>query len=120
MWIVPVNSDDCATDWNYNFHGADWVCRCNEGQEQSPIDLDHFGNLEKITTFFILMIGMLSLSFNTDRRTNCKSFSKIICSESESKKMKMMFKINSLELFMILMELSINHLKYKFTLQVFY
>jgi carbonic anhydrase len=50
MWIVPVNSDDCATDWNYNFHGADWVCRCNEGQEQSPIDLDHFGNLEKITT----------------------------------------------------------------------
>ena len=31
--IIPLPSPDCATDWNYNFHGMDWVCRCNEGLE---------------------------------------------------------------------------------------
>jgi len=39
VMIVPLPSPDCATDWNYDQHGADWVCRCNEGLEQSPIDL---------------------------------------------------------------------------------
>ena len=29
--IVPLASPDCAVDWNYNFHGMDWVCKCNEG-----------------------------------------------------------------------------------------
>lgn len=38
--IVPLPSPNCATDWNYNSHGSDWKCRCNEGREQSPIDLD--------------------------------------------------------------------------------
>jgi len=33
MLIVPLPSPDCARDWNYNFHGANWVCRCNEGLE---------------------------------------------------------------------------------------
>ncbi len=37
--IIPLPSPDCVTDWNYNFHGMDWVCKCNEGLEQSPIDL---------------------------------------------------------------------------------
>jgi len=39
VMIVPLPSPDCASDWNYDQHGADWVCRCNEGLEQSPIDL---------------------------------------------------------------------------------
>lgn len=39
--IIPLPSPDCATDWNYNFHGMDWVCNCNEGLEQSPINLPH-------------------------------------------------------------------------------
>ena len=30
---------DCKTDWDYNFHGSDWKCRCNHGFELSPIDL---------------------------------------------------------------------------------
>ena len=29
--IVPLPSPDCSKDWNYNFHGMDWVCKCNEG-----------------------------------------------------------------------------------------
>jgi len=33
MMIIPLPSPDCARDWNYNFHGANWVCRCNEGLE---------------------------------------------------------------------------------------
>jgi hypothetical protein len=31
--IIPLPSPNCATDWNYNEHGADWKCRCNEGRE---------------------------------------------------------------------------------------
>lgn len=33
LMIIPLPSPDCAVDWNYNFHGMDWVCRCNEGLE---------------------------------------------------------------------------------------
>jgi len=39
LLIIPLPSPDCARDWNYNFHGSNWVCKCNEGREQSPIDL---------------------------------------------------------------------------------
>jgi hypothetical protein len=33
LMIVPLPSPDCEKDWNYNFHGEEWVCRCNEGRE---------------------------------------------------------------------------------------
>jgi len=33
MMIIALPSPDCARDWNYNFHGSNWVCRCNEGLE---------------------------------------------------------------------------------------
>ena len=33
LMIIPLPSPDCETDWNYNFHGDDWVCKCNEGHE---------------------------------------------------------------------------------------
>lgn len=46
--IVPLPSPNCATDWNYNFHGMDWVCKCNEGMEQSPIDLPHAAEAEEL------------------------------------------------------------------------
>lgn len=44
--IVPLPAPNCATDWNYDIHGDDWVCRCNEGLEQSPIDLPFGSSLE--------------------------------------------------------------------------
>ena len=40
MILIPLPSPDCAKDWNYNEHGEDWKCRCNEGFEQSPIALE--------------------------------------------------------------------------------
>jgi hypothetical protein len=46
--IVPLPSPDCEKDWNYNFHGEEWVCRCNEGREQSPINLPNVAQLELI------------------------------------------------------------------------
>jgi hypothetical protein len=36
---MPIPAPDCLIEWNYNHHGADWQCRCNEGYEQSPIDI---------------------------------------------------------------------------------
>lgn len=33
IMVVPIPSPDCAVDWNYNEHGKDWKCRCNEGRE---------------------------------------------------------------------------------------
>jgi hypothetical protein len=31
--IIPVESPNCKYDWNYNIHGQNWVCNCNEGRE---------------------------------------------------------------------------------------
>ena len=47
--LIPLPSPDCAKDWNYNLHGTDWICRCNEGIEQSPIDLPKVEALPLIT-----------------------------------------------------------------------
>lgn len=33
MIIIPLPSPDCETDWNYNQHGQDWKCRCDDGLE---------------------------------------------------------------------------------------
>lgn len=46
VMIVPLPAPNCETDWNYDSHGDDWVCRCNEGLEQSPIDLPWGSSLE--------------------------------------------------------------------------
>lgn len=37
--LIPIPSSDCSKGWDYTSHGLDWQCRCNEGDEQSPIDL---------------------------------------------------------------------------------
>jgi len=31
--IQALPSPDCKTDFNYNFHGKNWVCNCNQGLE---------------------------------------------------------------------------------------
>ncbi len=36
---MAIPAPDCLTEWNYNHHGSDWQCRCNEGYEQSPVDI---------------------------------------------------------------------------------
>jgi hypothetical protein len=46
--IVPIASPDCKFDWDYAFHGQNWVCNCNEGLEQSPVDLPASGGLETL------------------------------------------------------------------------
>jgi hypothetical protein len=33
MILVPLSSPNCETDWNYNEHGKDWRCNCDEGRE---------------------------------------------------------------------------------------
>lgn len=37
--IIPLPSKTCNHNWNYNSHGDDWECKCQEGKEQSPIDI---------------------------------------------------------------------------------
>ena len=39
MIIHHVPSKDCKYDWDYMEVGNEWECNCNEGREQSPIDL---------------------------------------------------------------------------------
>jgi len=37
--IIPLPSQYCNDDWNYQNNGDDWQCGCSEGKQQSPIDL---------------------------------------------------------------------------------
>jgi carbonic anhydrase len=37
--IIPLPSKFCNENWNYQKMGSDWECDCQEGKEQSPIDL---------------------------------------------------------------------------------
>ena len=37
--IIPVPSPMCNENWDYQQYGVDWKCDCEEGREQSPIDL---------------------------------------------------------------------------------
>ena len=46
--LIPLPSPDCRTDWAYTNHGNDWKCRCNEGVEQSPIDLPKVDDTEPL------------------------------------------------------------------------
>lgn len=48
MIIQALAAPDCKTDFNYAFHGANWVCNCNQGLEQSPIDLPDESMLELV------------------------------------------------------------------------
>lgn len=46
--MIPIAAPNCKFDWNYNFHGQNWVCNCNEGLEQSPINLSSAKAYEKL------------------------------------------------------------------------
>lgn len=37
--VIPIPSQFCNENWDYQQNGADWECTCSEGPEQSPIDL---------------------------------------------------------------------------------
>lgn len=37
--IIPLPSKVCNSNWDYNKHGENWECNCQEGKEQSPINL---------------------------------------------------------------------------------
>ena len=39
MMIQPDPAPDCKFDFSYKIDGLDWKCNCNEGLNQSPIDL---------------------------------------------------------------------------------
>ncbi len=37
--LINTPSPYCNEKWNYNKYGGDWDCKCEEGLQQSPIDL---------------------------------------------------------------------------------
>jgi carbonic anhydrase len=37
--IIPLPSNYCNTNWDYNKNGDNWECLCKDGKEQSPVDL---------------------------------------------------------------------------------
>lgn len=37
--LIPLPSTECNEKWSYKEKGSDWECDCQEGKEQSPIDL---------------------------------------------------------------------------------
>ena len=39
MILIPMAAEKCNENWNYLKNGADWQCKCREGDNQSPIDL---------------------------------------------------------------------------------
>lgn len=38
--MFPLPSPFCNENWNYNENGKDWNCKCSEGLEQSPINIE--------------------------------------------------------------------------------
>ena len=39
MYVVSTPSPYCNDGWDYQEHGEDWQCLCQEGRMQSPIDI---------------------------------------------------------------------------------
>jgi carbonic anhydrase len=37
--IIPLPAKQCNQNWDYEDRGGNWECLCQEGKEQSPIDL---------------------------------------------------------------------------------
>ena len=59
--VIPIAAPNCKYDWNYNYHGQNWVCNCNEGLEQSPIDLPLNSLIDNVKYVILLLDLMLSL-----------------------------------------------------------
>ena len=46
FFLTPQPAEDCKFDWDYKFHGINWKCNCNEGLQQSPINIPPHDGLE--------------------------------------------------------------------------
>ncbi len=43
--VIPVPANECNMNWDYSLKGNNWECGCNEGAEQSPIDIPDISNV---------------------------------------------------------------------------
>lgn len=52
--VVPIPAKECNNNWDYNLKGNDWECGCQEGIEQSPIDIPEIENIieSPVTPYF--------------------------------------------------------------------
>jgi len=48
FFLTPQPAEDCKFDWDYKFHGMNWKCNCNEGLQQSPINIPPHDGLEYV------------------------------------------------------------------------
>lgn len=53
MILIPLPSPVCNEEWNYGSHGNNWNCKCSEGFEQSPINVERrcVSNINDTTSF---------------------------------------------------------------------
>jgi carbonic anhydrase len=53
MILIPLPSPACNEDWTYASHGSDWNCKCSEGFEQSPINVERrcVSNINETASF---------------------------------------------------------------------
>ena len=43
--VIPIPAKECNYNWNYAVKGNDWECGCQEGMEQSPINIPDIENV---------------------------------------------------------------------------
>lgn len=53
MILIPLPSPVCNEDWNYGSKGTNWNCKCTEGFEQSPINVERrcVSNINETASF---------------------------------------------------------------------
>lgn len=53
MILIPLPSPVCNEDWNYGSKGTNWNCKCSEGFEQSPINVERrcVSNINETASF---------------------------------------------------------------------
>lgn len=52
--VVPIPAKECNINWDYSLKGNEWECGCQEGIEQSPIDIPEITNIieSPVTPYF--------------------------------------------------------------------
>jgi hypothetical protein len=53
MILIPLPSPVCNEDWDYGSKGTNWNCKCSEGFEQSPINVERrcVSNINETASF---------------------------------------------------------------------
>lgn len=46
--MIPMPSKDCNDKWSYKNNGSDWECECEEGKEQSPINIPNLNSSDVV------------------------------------------------------------------------